>query len=102
MDIIDSIGQDVISRLSSRYPEIKFELVDIHRNNSELVLEYNSSVGYHEQIGMHVDFLGLVILKNMSKLSLLYLTIFVSCLMQKMTTVTGMTDTPGSFQSIGI
>lgn len=28
MDVLDFIGKDIISRLSSRYPDIKFYLID--------------------------------------------------------------------------
>lgn len=31
MDILDFIGKDIISRLSSRYPDIKFYLIDMLR-----------------------------------------------------------------------
>lgn len=34
MDILDSIGQDIISRLFSRYPDIQFYLIDIYQINA--------------------------------------------------------------------
>ena len=63
MEILDSIGKEVISRLSGRYPDIQFELINIYAiKNAEkpdkgtIYLEYKCSVGYHETIGLYTDF----------------------------------------------
>ena len=63
MEILDSIGHEVISRLSARYPGIQFELINIYEINDErhidkgtIYLEYKSSVGNHETICLYTDF----------------------------------------------
>lgn len=38
MDILDSIGKDIISRLSSRYPDIKFYLIDVYQIKTHYIL----------------------------------------------------------------
>ena len=56
MTILDSIGNDIISRLSSRYPDVKFYLIDIYAMKNTIYFDYNSSVGYHECIALYTDF----------------------------------------------
>lgn len=56
MDVLDSIGRDIISKLSSRYPDIKFYLIDVYQIKNMLYFEYNSSIGYHECITLNTDF----------------------------------------------
>jgi len=63
MEILDSIGQEVISRLSARYPDIHFELVKIYEVKSarypdegDINFEYICSLGYHETICLYADF----------------------------------------------
>lgn len=55
MEILDSIGQDIISRLSARYPDIQFYLIDIYQIKNTLYFDYNSSL-YHELICLNTDF----------------------------------------------
>lgn len=56
MNVLDSIGQDIISKLSFRYPDVEFSLIEIRKDSNTIYFEYNSSVGYHECIGLHTDF----------------------------------------------
>ena len=55
MDILDTLGQDIISRLSARYPDIQFYLIDIYQIKNTLYFDYNSSL-YHECIALNTDF----------------------------------------------
>lgn len=55
-DILDSIGNDIIDKLSSKYPDIEFYLIDIYSIKNLLYFEYNSSAGYHECITLNTDF----------------------------------------------
>lgn len=55
-EILDSIGHDIISRLSSKYPDIEFYLIDVYQIKDTLYFEYNSSVGYHECVALRTDF----------------------------------------------